>query len=294
MKDISELDYTANLMRVQWTKAGNFYNSFARTFVETRAAFGRGEYGSEWSFGRWLVSKVGLTEPFVGKMLMVFHRVLAEEDRQKLAAQMREQARLKRLAAEQKKAAVKLQRAERAAERAAAEAERQARQAQRKADARRAKDRERARARAAAKKAALIAAAAAASLENADELTRLAARIKAAEGRLEAGRKAWIADSLDLATALAAARGKFPDNIGFAGWLKRHDISYRSNTLAALINMGLYVELTRTALQATERRSYRLIWEHEIAPQLPAPSDSNDAITPESIDEKAEQRPEVH
>ncbi|MBO0735247.1 MAG: hypothetical protein J2P48_01555 [Alphaproteobacteria bacterium] len=64
------------------------------------------------------------------------------------------------------------------------------------------------------------------------------------------------------------ARGKFPSNNEFADWLIRHRIGYNKNDRVALIGMGNHPDATRTVLQHTERRSYRLIWEREISPLI--------------------------
>ena len=99
-------------------------------------------------------------------------------------------------------------------------------------------------------------------------LNRIAGRIRAAFARALAAGKQWITATIELAKSLAAARAHFSANQAFHGWISRAGIKISPNDRAALINMGRNLPRTRIVLAQTERRSWQLIWRHEIAPLL--------------------------
>ena len=103
MADISDLDHTAQLLRVSWRKAHNYYRSFATVWFETRKNFDPEKYPG-WTFSKWATLKAGMSEEFTMKHLKIFHRTLAEETRAQVNQRAVEIARDKRLAKEQEKA----------------------------------------------------------------------------------------------------------------------------------------------------------------------------------------------
>jgi len=100
------------------------------------------------------------------------------------------------------------------------------------------------------------------------DLDRIADQVRAAYERALAAEKEWIAATIELAEKLAAARARFKANRQFNHWLVENCEFLPRNDRAALIGMGRNLELTRTVLATTHRRSWRLIWEDQIQPQL--------------------------
>jgi hypothetical protein len=93
----------------------------------------------------------------------------------------------------------------------------------------------------------------------------------------EAG-ELWIDKTITLALELRAARDECGgDDPAFGLWLRENDLDdLNQNTRVALINMAEHVELSRHALELTNRRSLRYIWDQEIRPQIAnSPSESN-------------------
>jgi hypothetical protein len=108
----------------------------------------------------------------------------------------------------------------------------------------------------------------------------------------------WIEGTLELIKIIDAARTRFASDQDFGAWLTdsgygdritRHDRS-------ALLNMAKYSVQTRKVLEQTNRRSWRLIWEEEIQPQLPstgqpANSETSEASTSTETSEASTRRP---
>lgn len=89
------------------------------------------------------------------------------------------------------------------------------------------------------------------------ELPELATRIKRAYGQtLE-----WIDSSIELAALLCEARSRFSNDNAFGKWLDENKIPLKHQDRAALLNLGANVEAMRRALESTDRKSYRLIWQ---------------------------------
>lgn len=103
MRDIEELDDTAQLMRVSWRKAHNYYATFARTFVETKAKLDSGEYGPEWTMQRWMIRKAGMFEDQVIRQMAVFLRAVAADEREMIEQENKRIKEEKRAAAEKEK-----------------------------------------------------------------------------------------------------------------------------------------------------------------------------------------------
>lgn len=96
-----------------------------------------------------------------------------------------------------------------------------------------------------------------------DVLDQLAAGIKADLARTEYGRQEWIEGTLGLAVKLAEARGA-KSNKAFSAWLAEYQIEINHQDRAALINMAQDIDLAREILTASDRTSWRHIWEEEM------------------------------
>ena len=123
MADVTDLDETAQRLRVSWRKANNYFASLASVLFDTKKQFDAGMYPG-WTFETWLLRKAGLSEPYVMQQLKVFQRVISAEAREKVERATIEIAARKRA----EKQAV-------AAERRVALEERRAAAANRRADA---------------------------------------------------------------------------------------------------------------------------------------------------------------
>jgi hypothetical protein len=133
MSDITELDETAQRLKVSWRKANNYYASFASQLLEIRRQIESGAYGSEWTFSGWLLKKAGLFESQVMTQLKVFSRVIAAEEREKIeqanieiAVQKRAEKRAAAAAVAQRKNERAIAKAHEAREREAFRAEKTA------------------------------------------------------------------------------------------------------------------------------------------------------------------------
>lgn len=99
-----------------------------------------------------------------------------------------------------------------------------------------------------------------------DLLRQIADRYWKAWERVEAGTAEWVEGSLQMAAALAEARGHFTADRDFGQWLKQSTsppgwaLRHNGHDRAALIYLGRNLELAREILEATDSRSYRLIW----------------------------------
>lgn len=284
IKNIDELDNDAQFLRVAWRKAHNYHTTLAKRFLEVKARVDAGEFGNDWNMSKWLMFKAGLSEEQLVKMILVYGKVLASEDRTKLEAadaqaryerQAQRKAELERQIAEraetqrlraiaaQQKAAKKAERQQKAAEKKVATDERAARR--RLAHAAELKRQSRIRVRERQQQAALA--------EGRDVLSSLAAEIKAGKAEAEQGREAWIRGTMRQAVALAEARVKFGnDNNAFSDWLIQNHIFYSKDDRAALINIGMNAEIALNILQNTTRDSFEKVWRHEIKPEVEANS----------------------
>jgi hypothetical protein len=86
------------------------------------------------------------------------------------------------------------------------------------------------------------------------------------------GRKLWVEGTLELISILDDARNRLGSDKAFGTWLT--DNGYGEDRItrhdrSALLNMARHLNVTREVLKQTHRRSWRLIWEEEIQPQLP-------------------------
>jgi hypothetical protein len=103
-------------------------------------------------------------------------------------------------------------------------------------------------------------------------LENLAISIRAAFKRTEQGRAEWIEGTIELAAALAEARGRFPGNREFSHWVVDaglEDINHQDR--AALISMARDIPAARRMLEETKRTSWRVIWEEEMKDCLTSP-----------------------
>jgi len=119
IKDIKELEPEAAVLRVEWTKAHNYWATFTRRFLAVKRRFDAGEYGSDWTMSRWLWIHAKLNERQIMDMLKVFERALADEERVQVQIENERIAREKRRAAAQAKATRAAQKAEKRRQREA-------------------------------------------------------------------------------------------------------------------------------------------------------------------------------
>jgi len=258
MADISELDHTAQLLRVSWRKAHNYYRSFATVWFETRKNFDPEKYPG-WTFSKWATLKAGMSEEFTMKQLKIFYRTLAEETRAAVNQRAVEIARDKRLAKAQAKAVRDAERAAKAAAKAPppAKPKKVAPMPPRPAPAPVPQMRPQAQAQPDSNVVPMP-----------TPLDRLAARIKSGLARAKAGRQEWIEGQIDLCTALAEARDQFPHNTAFGKWCEANgvgkDIIDHQNRAAA-IAMGRDPVALRKCLEATERTALRYIYSNEFS-----------------------------
>jgi hypothetical protein len=148
MTAIEELDDIAHGLHVKWRKANNYFNTLAQDVFAVRKRFEAGEFPG-YTFAGWLSSK-GFSEKFLMQQFLLFKRILAEEEREKVMQINEELNRAQRQAAaaerERKRIAKEEREAATAAKRAAAEEEhRQA--AAKKAEEQAAKEQEEERVR---------------------------------------------------------------------------------------------------------------------------------------------------
>lgn len=95
---------------------------------------------------------------------------------------------------------------------------------------------------------------------NTPNLNTLAEKIKVAIDQRESG---WVTATLDLCVYLAEARAAFPRDVEFGEWCNTHDFDLSHQDRAAAIAMGREPDRARGILEATDRRSLRLIYEQE-------------------------------
>jgi hypothetical protein len=94
-----------------------------------------------------------------------------------------------------------------------------------------------------------------------NRLEFLKRRIIEAHIRIVKGGSEWVEGSLEIAAALREGRDAVPADISFNGWLKQNNlVYYNHNDRAALINLAADIELARTVLTETDKRSYQHIW----------------------------------
>lgn len=76
--------------------------------------------------------------------------------------------------------------------------------------------------------------------------------------------------TLQIGRALLIAKNLHPDNQSFGRWIGRNKFDrLDAHTRAALMNMARHEEISRQVLLETDRRSWRLLWEHEIQFKIP-------------------------
>jgi flagellar biosynthesis GTPase FlhF len=136
MPDISELDDTAQLMRVSWRKARNYYASLARTFFEAQDKFAATDYGLDpwgkpWTFRLWVALKAGLSVEQLLQQFRIFKSAIAAEERQRAEAERQRGAAEKRAAKQAATDQARQAREERARQREQEEAARAAVQRER-------------------------------------------------------------------------------------------------------------------------------------------------------------------
>jgi hypothetical protein len=271
-RDIAELDERAQYLRVMWRKAHNYHASLARAFSETKALIESAAFGPEWTASKWLLTKVGLSEPQLMKMILVYRKAIDQGQREKFLADQAERGRQRRVAAAEKRAANAAQKAARKERSAAKNADDEDKliarlQAQfvrkQKQDIKRQRDAEHKREQRKQQKAA-----AAADVDHI-LLERLAKEILIAKTQAYDNRSAWIAAALRQAGALAFARAQFHSNQAFGKWLIAHAIDYPKDQRAALIYIGQHIDIAKPILENTNSWSYREIWLKEIRPQIP-------------------------
>jgi hypothetical protein len=82
--DIKELDDTGVRMRASWTKATNYFHVFAKDYLEARAAFKSGRYGTGMTFQQWLGKYVGVVDSTAAKMILLHCKNLEANERRQL------------------------------------------------------------------------------------------------------------------------------------------------------------------------------------------------------------------
>jgi hypothetical protein len=125
MPEIDDMDAMGQELRIRWRKANNYYRSFTTMLFKTKDEFAGNPYGPEWPFHIWLARKAGLIEEQVLAQLKVFQRVIAADERQKIAEANIRLAVEKRRAREIAKAEAKQRRNERAIAKAHQDRERE-------------------------------------------------------------------------------------------------------------------------------------------------------------------------
>jgi len=95
---------------------------------------------------------------------------------------------------------------------------------------------------------------------NTPNLNTLAEKIKVAIDQRESG---WVTATLDLCIYMAEARAAFLRDIEFGEWWDAHEFQLNKDDRAAAIAMGQEPDRTRQVLEATTRRSLRLIYAYE-------------------------------
>jgi hypothetical protein len=85
MPDITELDSTAQLLRISWRKMHNYAASFITTWYGTKKRFDAGEFPG-WTFGMWSGRNAGLGEDGVHMVIAPLKRAIASEYRDQIRA----------------------------------------------------------------------------------------------------------------------------------------------------------------------------------------------------------------
>lgn len=102
------------------------------------------------------------------------------------------------------------------------------------------------------------------------------------------GKRLWVEGTLELIQILDDARKRLGSDQAFGAWL--NEAGYGEDKISrdnrqALLNMGLYPDLSREVLEQTTRQSWRLIWLEEVQSRLripaqPAPGKPSDSKAP--------------
>jgi hypothetical protein len=104
----------------------------------------------------------------------------------------------------------------------------------------------------------------------------LADRYRTAFERSQRIESEWIDTVLEMATTLREARDQFKDHNEFSAWIDKNDLRFHNDKdRAALINMGRNLEVSRTVLQKTKRKSLQFIWIEDIKPMTEIESLAN-------------------
>jgi len=124
--DIKELDDTGIRMRASWTKATNYFHVFARDYLEAKAAFKSGRYGTGMTFQQWLGKYAGVVDSTATKMILLHCKTLESDERKRVV--LAEKERIQKKKEEQREAGLRRREAqlqrklEREAKKAAKEA----------------------------------------------------------------------------------------------------------------------------------------------------------------------------
>ena len=93
------------------------------------------------------------------------------------------------------------------------------------------------------------------------ELDKIGQRLVAGHDRAEHGDQEWIEGSLEMASALADGRDRFPSDAEFGKWILVHGHNFlNKNDRVALIGLGRNIRTARAVLKETKSRSYQIIW----------------------------------
>ena len=79
--NITDRDDDAVRMKACWKKMNNFLHTFAVDYFRVEKEFANGQYGSDWSFRRWLLLKAGVSERSVLALLKTRENAFASEER---------------------------------------------------------------------------------------------------------------------------------------------------------------------------------------------------------------------
>lgn len=275
MDDLSELYQKAQQLRVSWRKAHNYWSSFATIFYQVKSEFDANKY-PDITFANW-ITKAGLLEDQVIKMLHVFERAVASEERDKITAAHleMENARLVIKTARMASRNIELERQRKlqAELRSSKDAERALRDQQR-AERDRIASKELAKKRRLARKAEAIHPQTIQPQEvqppvkpASGELDVVADQIRSWKEKAEQTRIDWIDATMHIAELMVKAREHFPSDTLFGKWLVEQNINYNTHDRTALIHFGYEPEIARKVLEETDRRSYKWIWEVEVKPK---------------------------
>ena len=96
-----------------------------------------------------------------------------------------------------------------------------------------------------------------------NDLSGLTDQIRNDIERRERGKDEWVEATIDLCQHLAEARAKFKDDKSFGAWFDASGVNLNKDERAAAISMGKEINLAREVLEATDRRSLRMIHSKE-------------------------------